>query len=65
MKLLKKISKWLVILAAIEIGLMSLLKFDLFGMILGSWPSLLMILYTLMGVAGVWGAIAMIIGKKK
>lgn len=65
MKLLKKISKWLVVLGAIELGLMAVLNFDLFGMLLGSWPSLLKIFYGLVGICGFWGAFAMIVGKKK
>lgn len=61
---LKTISKWLVVLGAIELGLMAVLGFDLFGMILGSWPIVLKIFYGLIGFCGFWGAYAMIMKKK-
>lgn len=62
---LKTISKWLVVLGAIELGLMAVVGFDLFGMILGAWPIVLKVLYGLMGLSGLWGAYAMITKKKK
>ncbi len=62
---LKTVSKWLVILGALEIGLMSVLKFDLVGTLLGSWPILVKFVYALVGVAGLWGAYAMLTKKKK
>jgi uncharacterized membrane protein YuzA (DUF378 family) len=61
---LKTISKWLVVLGAIELGLMAVLGFDLFGTLFGSWPMVLKILYGLMGLAGFWGAYAMLMKKK-
>jgi uncharacterized membrane protein YuzA (DUF378 family) len=61
---LKTISKWLVVLGAIELGLMAVFGFDLFGMIFGSWPIVLKILYGLMGLSGLWGAYAMLMKKK-
>jgi hypothetical protein len=65
MKLLKKISKWLVVLGAIEVGLMGVLSFDLVGALLGSWPVVVVLLYGLIGLSGFWGAFAMLMGKKK
>jgi len=35
---LKTVSKWLVVLGALEVGLMGVLGFDLVGTLLGSWP---------------------------
>lgn len=62
---LKTFSKWLVVLGAIELGLMAILGFDLFGMLLGRWPIILKIIYGLIGIAGFWGAYAMLTNKKK
>lgn len=62
---LKTVSKWLVVLGAIEVGLMGVLRFDLVGTLLGSWPWLVMVVYALVGVSGLWGAYAMLMGKKK
>lgn len=61
---LKTVSKWLVVLGAIEVGLMGVMNFDLIGSLLGSWPLLVKIVYTLIGIAGVWGAYAMLTKKK-
>lgn len=62
---IKTISKWLVVLGAIELGLMAVVGFDLFGMLLGSWPIVLKIFYGLVGLSGFWGAYAMLMNKKK
>ena len=62
---LKTLSKWLVVLGALEVGFMGVLKFDLVGSLLGSWPSLVMILYALIGLSGLWGAYSMLMKKKK
>lgn len=64
MKSLKTVSKWLVILGAIEVGLMGIMNVDLVGSLLGSWPLLVKVLYTLVGAAGLWGAYAMLMKKK-
>ena len=61
---LKTVSKWLVVLGAIEVGLMGVMSFDLIGSLLGSWPMLVKIVYTLVGIAGLWGAYAMLTKKK-
>lgn len=61
---LKTVSKWLVVLGAIEVGLMGVMNFDLIGSLLGSWPMLVKIVYMLVGVAGLWGAYAMLTKKK-
>ncbi len=62
---LKTVSKWLVVLGALEVGLMGLLSFDLIGSLLGSFPMLVKVVYILIGAAGVWGAYAMATNKKK
>jgi hypothetical protein len=61
---LKTVSKWLVVLGAIEVGLMGVMNFDLIGSLLGSWPMLVKVVYTLVGIAGLWGAYAMLTKKK-
>lgn len=62
---LKTISKWLVVLGAIELGLMAVFGFDLFGMIFGTWPLVLKVIYGLIGLSGFWGVYAMLTKKKK
>ena len=61
---LKTVSKWLVILGAIEVGLMGAVNFDLIRSLLGGWPMLVTIVYVLIGAAGLWGAYAMLAKKK-
>lgn len=61
---LKTVSKWLVILGAIEVGLMGAVNFDLIGSLVGGWPMLATIVYVLIGTAGLWGAYAMLTKKK-
>jgi len=61
---LKTVSKWLVVLGAIELGLVAVLGFDLFGTLFGSWPVVLKIIYGLIGICGFWGAFAMLTKKK-
>ena len=62
---LKMVSKWLVVLGALEVGLMAVLGFDLVGTLLGSWPVVVKIFYSLVGLSAVWGIYAMLMGKKK
>lgn len=62
---LKTFSKWLVVLGALEVGLMSVAGFDLVGSILGSWPMLVKLVYILVLVSSLWGAWAMLMNKKK
>lgn len=62
---LKTLSKWLVVLGALEVGFMSLLNFDLVGSLIGSWPTLLMVVYGAIGLSGLWGAYAMLMGADK
>ncbi|HET7099467.1 MAG TPA: DUF378 domain-containing protein [Patescibacteria group bacterium] len=62
---LKTLSKWLVVLGALEVGFMSVLNFDLVGSLIGKWPTLVMIVYAAVGLSGLWGAFAMLTMKKK
>ena len=61
---LKTVSKWLVIVGAIEVGLMGFMNFGLVGSLLGGWPMLVKVVYMLVGAAGLWGAYAMLAKKK-
>ena len=61
---LKPVSKWLVVIGAINWGLVGLLGVDLVAMVFGSWPMVSKIVYILVGAAGVWGAYAMLTKKK-
>lgn len=61
---LKTVSKWLVVLGAIEVGLMGIVNFGLIGSLLGGWPMLVRAVYILIGAAGLWGAYAMLTKKK-
>lgn len=62
---LKTVSKWLVVVGAINWGLVGLMGLDLVQMLLGTWPGLVRVVYLLVGAAGVWGAYAMLTKKKK
>jgi len=61
---LKTLSKWLVVVGAINWGL-SAFGVNLVTMLFGSWPTLVTVVYLLVGVAGLWGAYAMLTKKKK
>lgn len=61
---LKTLSKWLVVLGALEAGFMGVLNFDLVGSILGSWPTLVKFVYILVLASALWGTYAMIMKKK-
>lgn len=61
---LKTVSKWLVILGALEVGLMGIAGFDLVGSILGSWPMLVRVVYLLVLASALWGTYAMLTKKK-
>ncbi|MEK7497771.1 MAG: DUF378 domain-containing protein [Patescibacteria group bacterium] len=65
MKNLKMVSKWLVVLGAVEVGLMGVMGYDLLGGLLGTWPMVVKVVYALVGASGLWGAYAMLTNKKK
>ena len=62
---LKTVSKWLVIIGALNWGLVGLLNFNLVELLLGTWPILEKVVYILVGACGAWGAYAMLTKKKK
>ncbi len=63
MKSLHMITFWLVIIGAVNWGLTAL-GYNVVGMLLGSWPTLEMIVYVLVGVSGVYLAFTSMSGKK-
>ncbi len=65
METLKTLSKWLVVVGAINWGLLALLDYNLVQSLLGGWPGLLRMVYLLVGAAGFWGAFAMLTSPKK
>lgn len=62
---LRNVSKALVVLAAVQLGLLGVLNFDLIGGVFGAWPMFVKILYIAIGGAGFWGAYSMATGKRK
>lgn len=62
---LVKISKWLVLIGAMELGLVGASNISVFGMLFGSWPMVIRILYVLIGACGFWGAYNTLAKKKK
>ena len=54
MKELKKLVHPLLILGGLNWGLLGLFDYNLIGSLLGAWPSLVMVIYVLMGLAAVW-----------
>jgi uncharacterized membrane protein YuzA (DUF378 family) len=62
---LKTVSKWLVVVGAVNWGLVGLLNINLVTLLLGGWPLLVTVVYVLIGACGVWGAYAMLMDKKK
>ena len=57
-KLLRAISKWLVLIGAVNWGLVGLFDYNFVSAILGSLPALIKWVYILVGVAGAWGMLA-------
>lgn len=45
---------WLVVIGAINWGLVGLANIDLVNVILGSWPMLVKVVYLLVGLSGLW-----------
>ena len=64
MKEVKKVSKWLVVIGAINWGLVALLNYNLVTIVFGSWPGIEKGIYILVRAAGVWGAYAMLTNSK-
>ena len=55
MKALDKIALMLIIIGAINWGLIGLFKFNLVEMIFGDMTALARIIYALVGISGLWG----------
>lgn len=49
-----KAAHYLVLLAAIQLGLLGLFDYDLIGLVLGGFPSLARLLFILIGASGVY-----------
>ncbi|MEK7188530.1 MAG: DUF378 domain-containing protein [Patescibacteria group bacterium] len=62
---LKMVSKWLVVVGAVNWGLVGLMDYNLVEGLLGSWPGVVRLVYIVVGAAGVWGAYAMLTNSKK
>lgn len=62
---LKTLSKWLVVVGAVNWGLVGLMDFNLVTYLFGSWPFLVMVVYALVGLSGLWGAYAMLTKTEK
>ena len=55
MKIIDKIALILIIIGAINWGLIGLFKFDLVATLFGEMSVLSRIVYTLVGISGIWG----------
>lgn len=55
MKVIDKIALVLIIIGAINLGLIGFFKFDLVAAIFGEMSALSRIVYALVGVSGLWG----------
>lgn len=62
---LRTFSKWLVVLGAINWGLVALLNYNMVMVVFRQWPVVEKWIYLLMGSAGVWGAYAMLTKASK
>lgn len=54
MKTWAQVAWWLVVLGAINWGLVGLANIDLVNVILGSWAVLVKVVYLLVGLSGLW-----------
>lgn len=55
MKIIDKIALILIIIGAINWGLIGIFKFNLVEMLFGDMTIIARIIYTLVGIAGLWG----------
>ncbi len=60
----KMLVGWIVVIGAINWGLVGLLNLNIVEMVLGAGSLLTKIVYIIVGLAGVWSAY-MMLGKKK
>ncbi|MDP3975272.1 MAG: DUF378 domain-containing protein [Candidatus Jorgensenbacteria bacterium] len=63
MKSVSFIATLLMVIGAINWGLVGLFDWNLVGAIFGSWPAVEMIVYVLVGLSGIWG-ISLLVPKK-
>jgi hypothetical protein len=63
MKGLGMIAYWLLVIGGLNWGLVGLLNFNLVEVLFGSWPSLVMIVYVLVGLSAIY-SLFMNKGKK-
>ncbi len=61
----KQLVGWIVVIGAINWGLVGLLNLNVVEMILGAGSMLTKVIYIIVGLAGVWSAYMMLGGKKK
>jgi uncharacterized protein len=54
MRTLRSVSKWLVLVGAVNWGLVGLFDYNLVEELLGSMPMLVQVVYVLVGVSGLW-----------
>lgn len=54
MKMLGQLSTLLVVVGALNWGLVGLLNMNLVNSLLGAWPTLEKVVYILVGVSGLW-----------
>ncbi len=57
-KTLRTVSKWLVLVGALNWGLVGFFGFNLVTTLFGGLPSIEKIVYILVGLAGTWGTLA-------
>ena len=55
---LRTVSKWLVLVGALNWGLVGLFNYNLVEGLLGLFPTVVKLVYLLVGVAGLWGVYA-------
>ncbi|MBI2196681.1 DUF378 domain-containing protein [Candidatus Daviesbacteria bacterium] len=60
----KALVGWIVVIGAINWGLVGLLNLNVVEMILGAGSLLTKVVYIIVGLAGVWSAYMMLGGKK-
>ncbi|MBI2405570.1 DUF378 domain-containing protein [Candidatus Microgenomates bacterium] len=56
---------WLLVVGALNWGLVGLLNLNVVELILGSWPVIVRIVYILVGLSGVYYLVNMPSGKRK
>ncbi len=54
-KMLRTISKWLVLIGALNWAFVGFFRFNVVALLLSGFPMLERLVYMLVGVAGVWG----------